>query len=161
MPVKVGARSAARDRNQRNRRAGDMQRLVAMIGRTLRRDRQRWLRGAFVVGVVLIALIAHWGLGAIVLLGLLAASGAGFIDSRVSVVLGLLCLACCPLVIVAQQGAWLAQSVLVGYYAASVGLYTLSGAPNTLTLWAFSLIGIGLAGQVIRYVARQKVRHGV
>lgn len=161
MPVKVRARGAVRARDQRNRRAGEMQHLVATIGRTSRRERQRWLRGALVAGVILIALLAHWGLGAVVLLGLLAASVAGFVDSRASVALGLLCIACCPLVIVAQQGAWLAQSVLVGYYAASVGLYTLSGAPNTLTLWAFSLIGIGLAGQVIRYVARQKERHGV
>lgn len=139
---------------------GHVRRPAAIAGIALQRRGKRTAQASVIVVAVLVALFAPWGAGAAILLGLLAASASGLVDSRVSIALGLLCIACCPLAIVGQQYGWLSQSVLVGYYAANVGLYTLSGAVGTLTTWAFYFMGIGLIGQIVRYVARQREPNG-
>lgn len=103
---------------------------------------------AFVVGV---ALLLNWGTGSAILLGLLAASVSGLLDRRVLIAAGLSSLACCTILLVAEQHAWLERSPLVNYYAANFGIYSLTNAVNALTLWAFFLFGSGL----VTYIARQ------
>lgn len=158
MPLKLTVEAQAAGRNGDAHCVGGVEHGVTTVQKWLRvpHRHRHWWQGVLVAGVVLTALLAHWGVGAALLLGLLIASVSGFIDSRLSLMLGVLCIACCPLVIIARQGAWLSQSVLVGYYAANAGLYTLIGVPDTLTRWAFYLLGIGLLGQIMRYVVRRR-----
>ncbi len=107
---------------------------------------------------VVVALVAalHWDVGATLFLGLLSASVVGLLDGRVSVALGLIGLACCPLLLVADQQAWLQRSSLVNYYAADLGLYDLSTATDQMAIWAFYFLCIGVVALIAQYVVRER-----
>lgn len=83
---------------------------------------------------------------------MLAASVCSLVDPRVSIAIGLLCLALYPVAALAERNAWLQQSPVVGYYAATVGLYSAKGIIDALTSWAFYFLGIGLVGRLARYM---------
>lgn len=121
--------------------------VIAALGRG------RLIGALLSVAVVLIVLSLKWGGGAAFLLGLLTASVFGVVDGRVSVTAGILCVACCPLGLIAQDGAWLQQSSLVNYYAASVGIYSFQNVTSTVITWAFYLLCIGTMGRIVQYVA--------
>lgn len=106
--------------------------------------------------VVLTAFGAHGDIGAGLLLALLAASLTGLADGRVFVVAGLCCVVLIPFLFVADQNAWLARSPVVALYAARAGIYSLKGPEQGISALAFYLFGIGLAGQIVRYVVREK-----
>src|SRR5437764_8666687 len=72
-------------------------------------NRNSLVKLAITAAVVICALL-RWDAGASFFLGLLAASVSGLLDGRVSVAAGLACLACCPLLLLAEQYAWLQQS---------------------------------------------------
>ncbi len=103
-----------------------------------------------------IAVLIHWDPGAMFYVGLLAASVTGLIDGRVSVAAGLLCIVCCPLLLIVDQEAWLQQSSLVNYYAANTGLYDLSNAADTMAIWAFYFLSIGVVALTVQYVVRER-----
>lgn len=92
----------------------------------------------------------HWSVGIALLLSLLVATSIGLLDGRLSIALGLLCLVCCPLLLFAEQQAWLQQSTLVAYYAANLGLLSLSGAADQLAVWAYYLLCIGVFALIVQ-----------
>ncbi len=104
--------------------------------------------------VVLIALL-HWDAGAAFFLTLLTASLVGLVNRRVSVALGLFSLAGCPLLLIADREAWLQRSSIVNYYAANVGLYNAAVAADTLAVWAYYFLCIGVAAQIVHYLIRR------
>lgn len=106
--------------------------------------------------VVLVVLLLKWGIGAAFLLGLFVASAFNSAASWLSIGAALLCIASCPLLIVAEQHAWLQQSSLVNYYAASIGVYSFNNAVDTVLPTAFYLLCIGLVGRVAVYITRDK-----
>jgi len=114
-----------------------------------------WARLLVTVAVVIVAW-RHWDTGAAFFLGMLAASVVGLIDARISVVLGLLALALCPLLLVAEHAAWLQRSPLVDYYLANSGIVSLNGAMETVVLWAYYLLCIGAAAHIVSYLARDR-----
>jgi hypothetical protein len=113
---------------------------------------------AATVLVSLAALLVQWGVQAGLLLGLLSASVTGLIDDRLSVAAGLVCLACCPILLIADQNLWLYRSSLVTYYAANVGIYNLTNAADEIAVWAYYFLCIGVAAQIVRCVAQRKWR---
>jgi len=111
---------------------------------------------ASVAVIVVILFISHGNLGAAILGGILVASVCGIVDPRISIALALLCLTFYPIIAVAERNAWLAQSPLVGYYAANIGVYSTKNVIDTVTEWAFYLLCIGLVGRLARYVVQEK-----
>jgi hypothetical protein len=122
-------------------------------------DRKRVVTVALTLTVALVA-FWHWGAQAAFFLGLLASSICGLIDGRVSVVAGLLGIAACPLLLIADQQAWLQRSTLVNYYAAGAGLVTLNGAADQMAIWAYYFLCIAVLAQIVRYAAREMRRDG-
>lgn len=120
-------------------------------------DRRHLIQLAITGMTVLMAILFRASIGTALMLGLLAASASGFVDGRVFVIVGVLCLAGWPVLMIGEQNAWLQQSPLVNYYVSSMGLYSLRVAADTLTTWAFYFLGIGLIGRIIGYV-RQGTR---
>lgn len=122
------------------------------------------IKGAVVILAALLAIFLHWGAGVAFMLALLAIAAFSPTVSCLSVWAALLTFAICPLLIVAFQHAWLQQSPLVNYYAANLGLYTLNNAVETITPWAFYLLGIGLIGRTVSYARNEKrfdeIRYG-
>ncbi len=117
---------------------------------------------AQVAATLIVALITlRWGEGAAILLALLAASVSGLVDGRLSVALGLLCLACGPILLIGAQHTWLQQSTLVNYYISSAGINSLRSAAATLTTWAYYLLAIGLIGLIRSYVAQGRKTESV
>lgn len=102
------------------------------------------------------ALGLQWELGAAFLLGLLAASVLGLLDGRWSVAAGLVCLACSPILLVGAQHAWLQRSMLVNYYVSTIGIDNLKNVADTLTMWAYYFLGIGLVGLIRSYVVQHR-----
>lgn len=113
-------------------------------------------RGALIkvaiTAIVVVIALLRWDVGAAFFLALLIASICGLIDGRVSVALGLLSLACCPLLLVANHEAWLQQSSLVNYYVSNVGLYSPVSAMNIVIVWAFYFICIGIVAHLVRNI---------
>ncbi len=109
------------------------------------------------LAIVVVAFI-HWDGGAAFFLGLLVASVIGLVDGRVSIVLGLLSIAACPLLLIANREAWLQQSTLVNYYFANAGLYDAGVAANAMAVWAYYFLCIGLAAQIVQYFMAGKRR---
>jgi len=116
-----------------------------------------WVRLLVTAAVVIVAW-RHWDTGAAFFLGMLAASVVGLADARISVVLGLLALALCPLLLVAEHAAWLQRSPLVDYYLATSGIVSLNGAVETVVLWAYYLLCIGAAAHIMSYLTRDRDR---
>ncbi len=137
------------------------QRLLVPANPEQRRRNRAWLLAklAFALGVTVLALL-HWDAGAALFLGLLALSLSGLVDGRVSVVAGLIGIASCPLLIIADQQGWLARSTLVNYYAANAGIITLNGTADQMAVWAYYFLCIGAVAQIARYarhmVGREK-----
>jgi len=129
---------------------------LVVVGRVLSGSCRRVLIKLGIVAVVTIAAFLLWGGGAAFFLALFAASICGLVDGRISVVLGLLSLACCPLLLVINREAWLQQSSLVNYYVASLGVYSLSGAADEVAVWAYYFLCIGVVTQIVRYYGREK-----
>lgn len=124
---------------------------------------RRWLliKIALAAAFVFAALaLSHGSVGAAFLLGLFIASITHLVDARLSIVLGLVCLACSPILPIAEQNAWLQRSTLVNYYAANLGLYSLKGAADTVASWAYYFLCIGVAAQIVRYAGRERSRNG-
>jgi hypothetical protein len=122
-------------------------------------DRKRVVATALTLAVVLVA-FWHWGAQAAFFLGLLASAVCGLIDGRVSAVAGLLGIAACPVLLIADQQAWLQRSTLVNYYAAGAGLVTLNGAADQMAIWAYYFLCIAVLAQIVRYAVREKRRDG-
>ena len=156
---RVEAQASAREARGRRRSSDEVWRLAVTAGQELIGDRKRAVTVALTVAVVLVA-FWHWGAGAALFLGLLASSVVGLVDGRVSVVAGLLGIAACPLLLIADQQAWLQRSTLVNYYAAGAGLVTLNGTADTMAIWAYYFLCIAVLAQIVRYVAREKRRDG-
>lgn len=108
--------------------------------------------------VVLAAFLLGWGGEAGLLLGVLAASVSGLIDGRLSVAVGLLLVACCPILLMADQNAWLQQSSLVNYYVSSAGVYTLRNAADEVAVWAYYFLAIGVVALIARYVVQARTK---
>lgn len=119
------------------------------------------LIGAACSVVVVGVSFLKWGGGTAFLLGLLTAAVFALIDSRAIIAAGLLCVAACPLGMLAQDGAWLQQSTIVNYYAASVGIYGFQDISSTLVTWALYLLGIGTMGRVVQYVVARTRDHSL
>jgi len=118
------------------------------------------LTGPKILATIAVAVLAflRWDAGAAFFLALLTASVTGLVDRRVSAVLGLLCLASCPLLLIADREAWLQRSSLVDYYAANAGLYDPSAAAEQTAVWAYYFLCIGVVAQIVRYTVMRK-RH--
>ena len=108
--------------------------------------------------VVALFVLLRWDAGAAFFLALLTASVTGLVDRRVSVSLGLFSLASCPLLSVADREAWLQRSSLVNYYAASAGLYDAKVAADTVVVWAYYFLCIGVIAHIMSYVIVRKRR---
>lgn len=122
-------------------------------------QKKHWLLVKLAVTiVVIIVALWRWGPGASFFLGLLVASGSGLLSGRVSAAIGLLCLAACPLLLIAEQYAWLQRSSLVNYYAANMGLYTFRGAADEVAIWAYYFLSIAVVAQIIHYFLRERAR---
>jgi len=126
--------------------------------------RSIWLvaRLAALSAAIVVAL-AHWDGGAALFLGLLIASCTGLLDGRVSVAIGLLSLAACPLLLIAERYAWLQQSTIVNYYASNLGLYSLTNSADEVAVWAYYFLCIGVAALIMRAVVSSivaRVRNG-
>lgn len=106
--------------------------------------------------VFLASLWLQWGAGTAFLLGLLVASVLGLVGGRWSVAAGLVCLACSPILLIGAQHAWLQRSMLVNYYISSTGIDNLKSAADTLTMWAYYFLGIGLVGLIRSYVVQHR-----
>ncbi len=127
-------------------------RMVGLSGRC-------WLLGKVLITMV-VALIAllRWDAGAAFFLALLTASVTGLADRRVSVTLGLLSLASCPLLLILDREAWLQRSTIVNYYAANMGLYDPGAVVDAVAVWAYYFLCIGVVAQIAHYVATGKRR---
>ena len=117
--------------------------------------RQSLIKLAIITAIAVIALI-RWDVGAAFFLALLAASVMGLLDGRISITLGLLSLAVCPLLLIADHGAWLQRSSLVNYYAANAGLYSTKTAADTVVVWAYYFLCIGVVAKVVHYYIAEK-----
>jgi hypothetical protein len=154
---RVKEQAAAGEAGGRRRVRDEARRLAVIAGQEVIGDRTRVAMAALTLAVVLVA-FWHWGAQAAIFLGLLAASVCGLLDGRVSVVAGLLGIAACPLLLIADQQAWLQRSTLVNYYAAGAGLVTLNGAADQMAIWAYYFLCIAVLAQIVRYAAREKRR---
>lgn len=103
---------------------------------------------------------SHWDWGTAIFIGMFVASLSGLLDGRISITVGLACLVCCPLLLLADQQAWLQQSNLVNYYVASAGIYSLRGAADTVATWAYYFLCIGVAALIVRHIGRDRRRDG-
>lgn len=121
-------------------------------------QRTKLLLKLLVTVIVMAVGLLLGGIGGAFFLGLLAASVTCLIDSRIAAGAGLICLASCPLLLVAEQQAWLQRSLIISYYAATVGLYSLAHAADEVAIWAFYLLSIGVVAQSIQYVKRARKR---
>jgi hypothetical protein len=92
----------------------------------------------------------------VAVLGLLVASLLGLIESRVSIVAGLVCIAVCPVLLIAERQAWLQQSVMVQYYACRLGVCTLHGATDIVAIWAYTLMCIGVVTRIAELALGRK-----
>jgi hypothetical protein len=122
---------------------------------------RRWGRPVVklvVVVVVMSVALLHWDGGAAFFLGLLAASVIGLIDGRLSIAVGLLAIAACPLLLIANREAWLQQSTLVNYYLSNAGLYNTGVAADVVAVWAYYFLCIGVVTQIVRSIVVRK-RH--
>ena len=156
---RVEGQAAAREAGCRQRFIDEVRRLAVLAAQEVSGDRKRVVTVALTLAVALVA-FWHWDAQAAFFLGLLASSVCGLIDGRVSVVAGLLGIAACPLLLVADQHAWLQRSTLVNYYAAGTGLITLSAAADQMAIWAYYFLCIAVLAQIVRYAAREKRRDG-
>src|SRR5436190_8006626 len=156
---RVEGQAAAREAGCRRRFIDEVRRLAVLAGLEVSGDRKRVATVALTLAVALVA-FRHWGAQAAFFLALLVSSVCGLIDGRVSVVAGLLGIAACPLLLIADQQAWLQRSTLVNYYAAGAGLVTLNGAADTMAIWAYYFLCIAVLAQIVRYVARETRRDG-
>ncbi len=109
-----------------------------------------------VVAVLLAYVVLHDSAGAAFLCGALAASVCGLVDSRLSIAIGLFCLASYPILAAAESVAWLQQSSLVNYYATNIGIYSMKNVIDTMMAWAFYFLVIGLLGQLVRYLVHRE-----
>ncbi len=127
---------------------------------SLSRNRRRIAALARVAATLVVLLVAalrlHLDPPSTVLLGLLAASLLGLVDGRVSVVAGLVCIAACPILLIAERQAWLQQSLMVQYYACTMGLCTLKDAADTVAIWAYYLLCIGVITQIAQLALGKK-----
>lgn len=110
----------------------------------------RWSIKAVVTAVVVIVVAGRFDAGAGFFWGILAACLVGLFDARVAVAAGLIALASCPLLLLAEQYAWLQQSTIVSYYAASLGIVTFSGAADVVAVWAYYLLCISVLALLLR-----------
>jgi len=133
------------------------QRMATRSGIYVRHWRKLLTQLVVVLAVVAVAL-ARWDGGAAFFLGLLAASLVGLVDGRVSIGMGLLAVAACPLLLIANREAWLQQSTFVNYYFANVGLYDAGVAADLVAVWAYYLLCIGVVAQIVRYFVTGKRR---
>jgi hypothetical protein len=156
---RVKGLAAAGEAGGRRRFTDEARRLAVIAGPEVLGGRTRVATAALTFAVVLVA-FWHWGAQAAFYLGLLVSSIGGLIDGRVSVVAGLLGIAACPLLLIADQQAWLQRSTLVNYYAAGAGLVTLNGAADQMAIWAYYFLCIAVLAQIVRYAAREKRRDG-
>ena len=156
---RVEEQAAAREAGGRRRFTAEARRPAVQAGQEVSGGRKRVVTVALTLAVALVA-FWHGGAQAAIYLGLLASSVCGLIDGRVSVVAGLLGIAACPLLLIADQQAWLQRSTLVNYYAAGTGLVTLSGAADQMAIWAYYFLCIAVLAQIVRYAAREKRREG-
>lgn len=99
---------------------------------------------------------SHGDLGITLLASVFVASLLGLLDGRISISIGLVCLACCPILLLADQQAWLQQSNLVNYYVTSIGIYSLSGAANSVATWAYYFMCIGVVALILRYIRQRR-----
>jgi hypothetical protein len=130
---------------------------VMCVGSVFSIRRRLLIKVVATVAVAFVALLRFDG-GAAFFLTLLTASVTGLVDRRVSVALGLVSLASCPLLLIADREAWLQRSTLVNYYATNVGLYNASVAADTMAVWAYYFLSIGVVAQVARGIVTRK-RH--
>lgn len=122
------------------------------------RGRRRLLGKILITIVVALIALLHWDAGAAFFLTLLTASVTGLADRRVSVALGLLSLATCPLLLILDREAWLQRSTIVNYYAANMGLYDPGVVVGSVAIWAYYFLCIGVVAQIVYYVAAGKKR---
>lgn len=101
-------------------------------------------------------IMSHGSVGAAFLGGVLSASVCGLVDPRFNIAMGLLCFTLYPILALAEQGAWLQQSPLVNYYAASIGIYSIKSVIDMMMAWAFYFLSIGLLGRLARYLVQRE-----
>ncbi len=106
--------------------------------------RVRWALKVVATIAVVLLFAVRFDAGAGFFWGFLAACLVGLCDARLAVVAGLFALGSCPLLLLAEQYAWLQQSTLVSYYASSIGIVTFSGASDVVAVWAYYLLCIGV-----------------
>lgn len=126
--------------------------MLARFVNVLLAQRRCLVRFGLVIAVVAVSLL-RWDGGAAFFLGLLAASIVGLVDGRVSVAAGLCALALCPLLLIANREAWLQVSTVVNYYLSTIGFYDPGSAADTVAIWAYYLLCIGVTAQIVRHVA--------
>ncbi len=143
--------SNRQDRHPKGRMTGSNTDVGASSDR--RRTGLVWAK-LLVTGAVVVVAWRHWDTGAAFFLGMLAASVIGLVDARISVVFGLLALALCPLLLVAEHAAWVQRSPLVDYYLANSGIVSLNGAVESVVVWAYYLLCIGTAAHIMSYLTR-------
>ncbi len=123
-------------------------------------SKRRWRKLAVklvIVLVIVIGALLRWDGGAAFFLGLLATSIIGLIDGRISIAVGLLAIAICPLLLIANRDSWLQQSTIVNYYLSNAGLYNTGVAADTVAIWAYYFLCIGVAAQIVRsFVTRKR-----
>lgn len=138
-----------------------LRRLIASLPHGIAVRRWLLLKSALTAAFFFAALALSQGsVGVAFLLGLFVASLTRLVDGRLSIVLGLICLAWSPILPLAEQNAWLQRSTLVNYYAANLGLYSLKGAADAVASWAYYFLCIGVTAQIVQYVGRERRRHG-
>jgi len=138
------------------RMSPDIMAQVIIVARDALFSRSLVIKLTLAAAAILAALELRLGIGVTAFIGLLVVSATGLIDSRVSVVIGLICLALWPILLIADRYSWLQQSTIVTYYLANAGVYTLTNAADTVVTWAFYFFCIGLVGRIIRYVAQER-----
>jgi len=108
-----------------------------------------------VIGLVVFCVALALGAAAAVafLLGLVVVLVSGALDGRWCVAAGLICLACCPAILLFNKTTWLQQSPLVNYYVIQVfgSSFDADAIVETLALWAYYLLGIGVLTQIVRH----------
>jgi len=130
---------------------------MVVVRHVLPGGRKLLIKLAIIAAVAIVALL-RWDVGAAFFLALLVAAGTGLLDGRVSIVLGLISLALCPLLLIADREAWLQRSSLVNYYAANAGLYSTKVAADTVIAWAYYFLCIGVVAQIVHYYIVEKKR---
>lgn len=130
---------------------------VVLVGRKITGGSRHRVKAGITAALFAVALLISRGnIGVAILVALMIATIWGLVDSRLTVVAGLLCLFSYPVLNVAERNAWLQQSPLVNYYAASVGIYSIRAVIDTGMTWAFYLLSIGLISRFTRYIVLEK-----